>query len=77
MTIFLDLIEILLNFFLSNFVFPLKTGLCEGLLFRLRPLFIVWEEEEIRKQNNIGTWFHHAYSKFSRLQKIKQRGNTF
>jgi len=37
--IFLDLIEVFLNFFLANVIFPFQTGLGKSLLLGLGPLF--------------------------------------
>jgi len=39
--IFLDLIEIFLNFFLAKVIFPFQTGLGKSLLLGLRPLFFL------------------------------------
>jgi len=39
--IFLDLIEIFLNFFLAKVIFPFQTGLGKSLLLGLGPLFFL------------------------------------
>jgi len=54
LTIFLDLIEIFLNFLLSNFVFPLETGLSKSLLFRLGPLFFsIGRKRKLETKNKL------------------------
>jgi len=53
LAIFLDLIEIFLNFLLSNFVFPLKTGFSESLLFRLGPLFFMSNGRKRKLETNV------------------------
>jgi hypothetical protein len=77
LAIFLDLIEIFLNFLLSNFIFPLKTGLSESLFLRLGPLFFLWEETEIRQFFMLEHGFIVPLKKFGGLLKIRPRGNAY
>jgi len=51
--IFLDLIEVFLNFFLANVIFPFQTGLGKSLLLGLGPLFFLGLGRNDIKQRKI------------------------